>query len=346
MIGRIFRWLTEGSLTATMLGKQAVLSLRSNWGLAALSIVLASSLWVYVTDRSDSDITVRIPGSIAVECVNIPSGMAVSPPCAGQTIVVRVRGPESTIDDLTGQDFRATADLAGINSSSATVPITVEPREPRVEVVEVSPAEITVNLEELVSRTVPVRVRTLGVPPRGFEVADIQQEPAEAIVSGPEALVARVAAAEIDLDITGARSNFSQTLALSARDDQGGAIENVAVAPESASVTVELRQLDFSAPFVVVPSISGSPSEGFVVTGLLVEPQFVVVSGPADVLQTLDPVQGVGTEPISLDGANADVVRTVSLRLPDGVRADQDVITVRVSIEQSAFTPSPSGASP
>jgi YbbR domain-containing protein len=332
MIERLFRWLANGGLTAWLLGRQAVFSLRENWGIAALAVVLAMSLWVYVTDKNDTERTARVPGAVRIECVNVPPGKAVSPSCGDQTVVVRVRGSDSALKDLTSLDFHATADLSDVTSDTASVRVIVDPKVPRVNVIDVSPTEITVRLEKLTSRNVPVRARLGGPPPRGYDVASTVLEPAEAVVSGPQSLVERVAAVEADLDLTGVHANFHQTLLLHARDDQGADMQNVAVEPESARVTVELRQLELSAAFIVVPAITGSPAAGFVASGLEVTPAFVVVTGPADVFQALDPTAGVATEPISIDGASADVVHTVALRLPPGAVLQQPGVTVRVII--------------
>jgi YbbR domain-containing protein len=194
---------------------------------------------------------------------------------------------------------------------------------------------------------VPVRTRLIGAPLRGFEIGEITLEPDEAVVSGPQSLIDRVAALEADVDLTGVRTNFTETLLLHARDDQGGEIKNVTVDPESGVVGVELVQVEFSSPFIVQPVISGTPAPGFVVTGLEVQPPFVVVTGPSDVFQNLDPTQGIPTEPISIDGASADVVRPAALVLPEGARVEQPAITVRVIIVRlNSASTIPTGSSP
>jgi hypothetical protein len=72
-----------------------------------------------------------------------------------------------------------------------------------------------------------------------------------------------------------------------------------------------------------------------------VDPQFVTISGPADVFQGLDPARGLTTEPISIDGASADVVRAITLRVPEGGRAEPPNATIRIVI-----SPAPTGATP
>lgn len=345
MIDRIARWCTQSGLTAALLGRQAAVSVRQNWGIAALSLALAISLWVYVTDRNDNERTARVPGNIPVECVNVPASKAPSPPCTDQRIVVRVRASDSAIDELTADDFTATADLSAVEGDVGTVPVTVDPQESGVTVVDVSPAEITVRLEELTSRSVPIRTRLVGAPPLGYEVAATTLEPEEAVVSGPASLVARVAEVQADLNLTGVNASFTQTMLLAARDQQGADLKNIVVEPESVQVTVEIRQLEFTATFVVEPVITGSPAPGFIASGLVVEPLFVTITGSSDVFQALSPTEGVQTEPISIDQATADVVRPATLRLPEGARVASPTVTVRIFIAPAATAvPATSGA--
>ena len=346
MIDRVFRWIGNGGLTAWLLGRQAVSSLRENWGIAALAVVLAVSLWVYVTDKNDTTRTARVPGSVRVECVNVPSGKAVSTSCTDQEVVVRVRAPDSTLNDLTSIDFRATADLTDVTTDTAAVTVIVDPKVARVDIVEVSPPRITVHLEDLTSRTVAVRARISGPPPRGFDVSSTSLDPPDAVVSGPRSLVDLVAAVEADIDLTGAHTNFHQTLTLHARDDQGADMQNVTVEPDSAEATVDLTQVEFSAPFVVEPTITGSPAPGFVATGIEITPPFVVITATTDVFQNLNPVSGIATEPISIDGASADVVHTATLQLPTGASVEQPGVTVRVRISRASTPAVPAGATP
>jgi len=330
-------WLRDTTVTLTSFLLQGVGSVRENWGVGVLSIVLAVALWVFVTDKENPDVTGTVSGDIAVEAVNVPEDQAVFS-LSPETVRVRVQAPERVFDDLEAGDFIASIDLSGVTSQQAVVPVRVETSKGRVEIVEMSPAQVTVRLESVTSRTVPVETNLVGPPPPGFETRSLTVEPAETVVTGPESLVDRVASVEADVNLTGLRTNFQETLLLQARDQQGGAIQGVNIEPESAVVTIEIAQLEFSRVFVVLPGISGTPATGFRVAGLEVSPSFVTITGPAEVFQSLDPVTGIATEPISIDGASADVVRPVALRLPEGARVEQSSVTVRVIIQ-----PLPSG---
>ncbi len=320
-------------ITAGLVIWQAVGSFRYNWGIALLSLALAGSLWVFVTDQDDPETTRRVPGSIPVECVNIPLGKADAPPCLEtKSVTIRVRAADSVLNDLTADDFTATADLAEATTDVVSIPVRIESKQARVDVVDVTPSQVTVRLEDVTFRTVPVQTKLVGTPPRGFEAGEFTVAPEAAIITGPDSLVARVQAVEADVNLTGVRTSFEQTLILQARDEQGGNVLGINIEPETAVVTAEIEQLEFSSAFVVQPEITGVPATGFSVTAIEVQPPLINVTGPASVFQTIDPIDGIGTAPISIDGASADVVRTVAIQLPQGASVDQEQVTVRVVI--------------
>jgi YbbR domain-containing protein len=325
----------EGIRIAFILARQAVFSVGQNWGIALLSIVLASSLWVYVTNREDKLLTGRVPGAVSVECVNVPPDQAESPPCNEQSVTVRVRAPQSVFNDLTANDCKATADVGGVSSAGETVSVNVVCNRARVEVLDWSPSQIRVTLENVATRSVAVRVQVAGAPPQGFRVQTVTVQPTEVVVAGPASLVARVASVDADLDLTAVRADLDQTVQLKARDERGAEIHGVNLDHKSADVHVTMQQVQFSAVFVVKPDISGSPAPGFIAAGVQIDPPFVSITGTAQVFQSLDPSKGLSTEAISIDGASADVVRTVALRLPQGATVERPGVTVRVIIRRA-----------
>ena len=336
-MNRLLVWLRDALVTMGFIARQSVVSLRYNWGIGLLALVLAASLWVYVTDRENPERTVRVPGTVPIEAVNVPPDQAVFPPL-DESVTVRVRAPENALEGLAPEDFRATVDLSDIRSQQATVTVLVEPDDPRLEVVDIEPSQVAVHLEDVTSRSVPVETNLVGAPPRGYEAGTPVIEPREVVVTGAETLVGRVEAVEADVNLTGARTDFQETLLLHARDERGGNIQGVKVEPESGVVRVEITQLEFSGPFIVRPDVSGSPADGYNVTAVRVEPAIVIVSGPAEVFQSIDPIEGIMTEAVSIEGASADVVRTVALRLPPGAAIALPGVTVRISIAAAQGT--------
>lgn len=324
--------------------QQSVLSLRYNWGLGLLSLALAVSLWVFVTERENPTRTETVPGTIEVEAVNVPPELAVTSITPG-SVRVRVSASESALADLGSEDFRATVDLSEATAQEVSLEVSVESSADRVEIEAAVPISVTVALENLTSRSVPVEAHPVGQLPAGFEMGELTVEPTEAVVTGPESLVLGVEAVDAEVSLTGVRTDLEQRATLRPRGVNDTVIEGLSVEPENATVSLEVVQVDFTIFSRVTPEITGQLAAGYNVTGVQVEPLFVSVSGPVEALQAIDAVAGVPTEEVSIDGAQDDVTRTVALRLPEDVRTDRPTVTVTVSVEpqvgQFAFSVAP-----
>jgi YbbR domain-containing protein len=310
-------------------------SLRENSGLAVLSLGLAFGLWFFVTDRENPNETVNFNRAIELEVVNVPNGLAVSN-ISETSVRIRIEAPRSDIDRLEAEDFRATVDLGGYEEGNhVDVVVDVDAPNSRVNIVNVTPSRVNVTLEQLRTKDVPVRVSTVGSPQTGFEAATTTVEPDRVTVSGPESLVDLVDSAVAEVNLTAERTDVDQSVVLQPRDRLNGGISRVSVNPESARVRVDIVQREYSLQYAVTPLITGQPASGYNVTGVLVETAVVVLTGPLEVLQAIDPLRGVPTEEISLADARDDVTRDARLVLPDGVRA-QSNDTVRVTVAVGA----------
>ena len=330
---RIAGYMVDLVRGAVLLVVRLAVSIRHNISLGLLSIALAVSVWLFVTDAENPERTDFFSGFVPVEAVNVPPDLAVFS-MSQPSVSVRVSAPEDVFDHLSTEDFRATVDLSGVTSKEVTLRVRVVSFHSEVEVVEASPSRVTVTLEKVTSRMVSVRVQAVGTPPLGFEVASTSATPGEVTVSGPESLVNRVDAAVADVNLTGVRVDISRSVDLRARDVSGGDIVGVTIDPQSVRVELKLVQREFSRGFVVSATVRGVPAEGYQVVSMQVEPALVAVSGTVEVLQSIEAVEGVRTEEVNIAEARSDVVRTVRLSLPEGARVSEPGdVTVRVRIE-------------
>jgi YbbR domain-containing protein len=341
--------LAQMARNGWLLLRAAVSSIAGNLGLAALALVLALALWLFVTDRENPTEARTFNSAIPLEIVNVPGDLAVAN-VTETSVRIRIEGSRSELDGLAAEDFTATVDLGGLSAGTHDVAVEVTPPNSRVNVVDATPSRVGVTLEPLRTREVPVEVVTLGSPVTGFEVTSVSVDPANVTVSGAESLVNLVEYAAAVVNLTGAQVNVTDQVELEPRDSRDGGISRVAVNPTSANVSVEIVQQEYSLQFAVTPNLTGEPASGFTIAALNVDPRIVTVVGPLDVLQTLE---SVGTEEIALTDARDDVIRTVTLTVPQGARIEgSGTARVTVDIEplqgQSLFnvTPQVQGADP
>jgi YbbR domain-containing protein len=303
---------------------------RETWTLALISVALAASIWFFVTEGEDPLQQETVPARITVEPVNVPSGFAVA---SVESVQVTVRAPETVLRRLSRDSFRATVDLRGtrVRESTAFVAVTAV-AESGVDILRVDPAFVNVTLEPRIERSVPIRVRRQGSPRTGYEVSNVRVTPTEVLVSGPESVVELAEQATADAVFTGLQTSIRLSPSLYIESRQGGRLAGLAIEPSTASLEITVIPQVLTQTAVIAPSVKGSPAPGYVAASVQVEPAAVRVTGPIDAMQSLQP--SISTADVDITDATGpqDLLRNVALRLPPGLRADQDQVIVRIRI--------------
>lgn len=150
-----------------------------------LSLVAASLLWYALAAERSENISVR--GMRAtLTLVNLPADLVLTS-SVPDTVAVQLRGPLSRALDPTSR-LEMLVDLADarpgmleytFGESDLALPSDVE-------LVSVDPTSISIELERLRSRYIPVQPVIEGAPAPGFEVLVVRAMPAQLSVQGPD----------------------------------------------------------------------------------------------------------------------------------------------------------------
>lgn len=279
-----------------------------------ISLILATFLWGWVTQHQDP-IQSRTYTSIPITVQPLPDTLQVV--TSLPQVSFRVTGPQSEMNQVLRTQVAATIDTDSINKAgSYKVPVRVSTGVSGVEVRQIEPREVPIQVEETVSRNLPLAIQkpqpTASDPRR---VGDVTPETSEVTISGAKNIVSRVAKVILPIDIRDHTSPFTSRFQPYAVDKDGQKIVEIDIRPQtiSAFVDVETRGKTVS----VVPQTQGTPAEGYSLVQSTANPQSVVVDGPADVLKDLLFVE---TEPVNIEGAKAPLAVVVGLvDLPQGV---------------------------
>lgn len=309
--------------------RRASASIRRTPGLLVLSVMLGVSLWVFVTDAENPTVVDFFPQPIPVEAVNVGDTLAVANPLP--SVSVRVSAPTDRWEELTAANFRAVVDLHGLDARRQQVPVQVEVTGVSgVRVVETDPRQVTVNLEDLVSKVIPVDARVIGSLPIGYELESMDPEVDEVTVTGPESLVALVSEAAADVPVTGLTVGIEQTVALKPLGPGGAEILGVRLEPATIRVALDVTQSTIIRTVPLTVEIGGSPAPGFRVSSVSTSPAAVQVQGPIQALQGVD---AIALPPVNVNGARTDIVRSVAIPLPTGISfVDTERATITVTI--------------
>lgn len=294
-----------------------------NWPLKLAAIGLATLLYGGLVFAEN---TQSFPGSIPVEVRGQPSDTFLLTDVEPVT-TVRYLSP-SGARPITST-FEAWIDISGIEPGSGpqSVPVTVESIDDRITVVGRDPDRMTVNLDKLATRTVPVRVAQVA-PPVGLELGVTAVDPLQVQVSGPASVLDQVMEARANVQIQPTGINVDQDVRLVPVDALGDVVGQVNVEPATARVTIPVFSDRDSKTLTITPLITGDPAPGFELVATTVSPRVVTVEGDID---ELDPLVRIDTEPVSIGGLSSNQTLETTLALPTGIVA-LDVETVRVTI--------------
>lgn len=302
--------------------------MRVNVGLAALSLVVSLVLWVLVlNDQNPERIdTPDIP--VPVEITRVPSGLVVMNNV--EPVRFKIRAPRDRWSSLRASSFRASVDLSRFNPGIHMVPITAESSDPQVHVLEVIPPTVSLRLEEIQERTVPVKANVVGNVPFGYFYGTPKVDPEVVVVSGPSSLVQSVQTASVDLRLEGITVAIDAAFHPVPADSTGTAVRNVRTNPQTVKVTLPVQQQVSYKQVGVRATLAGAVAAGYWVEGVSTEPTSVTAVGDPKVLAGMDYVE---TEPVSVEGASSNLVQDARIVTPQGVSlVQQRSARIRVTV--------------
>ncbi len=156
-----------------------------SWKGLLLAFLLAIFAWYSVTgqERVETWVDVRI------ELRGLPPGMVV---LAGlpSKLAVRVRGPQGLIRSLASSDLSYTLNLPDLTKGTHIVRISPDqlPFEGPFDVVEITPPMLTLEVENVVAKEVPLQYAFSAELPPDIKVESIQLNPEKVVLKGPETL--------------------------------------------------------------------------------------------------------------------------------------------------------------
>jgi len=326
-------YFRSGATIAWYMVRAGVNNVTSHWALALFSLVAAFGVWAAIQDVENPRVQGIAPatGGVEVEALNIPRGFLVDDIAP---VKVEVEAREDVIAELQPGDFKATVDASqlGPNLRRAALPVKVTTTRDGVRVLDVSPNQVQVQLIEAAEQEFEVTIRRTSPLPAGYEESEPPSiEPFRVTVRGRPERVQSVARVELDASLAGMRQDTTIEGELVARTADGNRVE-VQLSQPRARVTFHIVQVVSTRTIALNPVITGQPQDGFTVTGVSVEPQTVVITGPTNVIESLG--TQLNLEPVDITGARQEVVKTAQIIRPDNVSvANRDTPTVVVRVQ-------------
>ena len=308
--------------------------MRINLGLAGLALLISVALWILVVNDQNPERVATPDIAIPVEITKVPPGLVLMNTL--EPVRFGIQAPSDKWTGLSASSFRATVDLSRLSPGIHAVPVEAEASDPRVSVLEVIPSTVSVRLEEVQERTVPVKVNLVGNVPFGYIYGTPKVDPQVVVVSGPSSLVQSVETASVDVRLDGITVQIDTAFHPNPVDSSGNTVRNVQMNPQTVTVQLPIQQQVSYKQVGIRPDITGNVASGYWIESVTAVPDSVTVVGDP---KTLAGINYLDTAPLSVDGGASSVVQDAKIVTPSGVSLVQQQsakLTVTISPLQTS----------
>jgi hypothetical protein len=207
--------------------------LRNNFDLKLLSLTIAIALWAYLRLTPNAQIAARFTQQFSVPLET--TGLAADEVSrfSEKDAVVAVTVPRDGAQ-IKPDMLRAVLNLAGRGPGVYNVP--VEVIAPRLEIKSLSPASVTLGIERVEERSVPVSLHYSGRVPSNIVVQGADVLPESATLRAATSDLARVSGVRVDVPFPNTPGTFDAMLRPIATDPHGIEMPYIAVSPNLVRV--------------------------------------------------------------------------------------------------------------
>ena len=295
--------------------------LASRWPQKLGALVLAVFVWFFV-DINDTSVLQR--GLIVPVEVQ---GLAETATASGipDTISLTVSGPSNLVNTLSDERLSAVLSLDGVTGAFQERIEVLVPQ--GVQLLELTPEEVSGTVESLASKSVPVELIFTGTGPRDA-VLEPSYSSESVNVRGLGSVLERVNR----VLATAQPAAGEQTAPLYAVDESGTPVVHNSLGFEPPMLQVSVTAAPVLHTKSLPVEVEPPDTEPFELSAFSVSQPRLNVGGPAEALEALERVQGT----VELDTARlepGEYTFRVTPQLPEGVAALERV-TVRLSLSE------------
>ncbi len=305
-----------------------------NVGLKIIALVFALLLWAYVLvalnpvrSKSIDGVPITLEGYtdlLSRNLILVDSDLGLAN--------VEVNATITNHSDLDESRVNCRASLGTISAAgSYRLPLSATVQSNLGTVASVTPTHVTVEVDNLIVKTVPVTLVFRGALPEGYEVVS-ESVTSSITIEGAARYISPAVRAEAIVDLTDRTSNVEEAVDVTFYDKNDNELTVVTRSQNTPNVTVRLTLSAYKR--VAVQQAISLADDTYFTLSSEVTPGTVILYGPSETLAAIDTVS---TETLVLPAEEDILSRQLSLVLPEGVslrRGQSSLVTVSVTVTE------------
>lgn len=305
------------------------------------SIVAAIALWLYVKYSANPDVEIPVSG-IRIEYQGesiLNDKNLVITDIDVETLTLRFAGKRSSISKLLANPPTVTVDLSVI-SGAGQFQLPYSPVYPSgvssnsVSIAGGSVDYVTVMVEKMVSKSIPVDGIYNGGTQDGYTAEPVEFSPEVITVSGPDAEVAKVSKAWVNIQRENLSKSVEEAMQFILIDADGKEVNSDLLTVSQDTITVSIpvvMQKDVTLTANLIYG-AGATEEN---TTIKIEPTSVTLKGDSETLGELNQIV-LGT--IDLTKFSSTFAETYSIAIPNGTTNVTGVSEATVTVEVTGLS--------
>ena len=317
-----------------------------NMALKVIALVFAVLLWGYVlTDQKPvrTKIIPEVSTSFDGEAELIAQGFCVRGDRTEilKDVSVTVRAQITNYAYISASSINAIVSLRNISEARTyEIPIQATVGSALGTVQSITPATVEVEIDTLVTKTIPITTSFSGELPEGYWAdMDALSATARLDITGPKTDIANITRGECVVDLNDRTSTIYSTFDVTFYDKNDVAVSKDIIVGTLPTSTVRLPIYPMKdVPVDVDSALVGADNlaANHEIIKAVATPATVRLVGEQDVLDKIDSIQ---LSPIAVNGMNTTTTVTSDLILPDGVRLlDSATISVLLEVREMVLS--------
>jgi YbbR domain-containing protein len=265
--------------------------LRRNLGVKAISFLFAVLFWLFVMNQGSPDtLTGDQIFTLPLVVTGLPQNMVVMTRLPSVRVRLQGINPSANIKDLYAQ-----IDLSGGVPGERDYTISVN-TPPGTIAIDRQPTEVTLKLDSIQEKTVPVEPVISGTPADGYALGIPLVRPSAVNVRGPSTVLSTLNKVTVEVSAEDVNDTIQVSRPVSFRDNDGKPIlgpdpslDILSAYPSSVDVVDPVMAKGLSSKMIPIKATSsGIPAQGKALRSVVPSPTSVQVIGTAQALKGFD----------------------------------------------------------
>lgn len=238
------------------------------------ALIIAILLWMIALNEENPVATrnmVSIPVNIQGQEILASNGLVALK--KQNTVTLRLKGPVLTVGTILSKDLSVYTDVSSVTKKGEYVlPVKVSGLPYGIEIAEIGPASISVDVDALTEIQMPVSINTTGTLASNLSVFSMTPSVRTVKITGPASIVSNIEKVAATIDLNDITQEITQSRPLEAYNKEGAKVGDITLSEATSEVEVLLGQKGTAE---VVLIVHGKPAAGYGITSMEVNPSRV-----------------------------------------------------------------------